>query len=261
MSTTTLAQGINLPAETVIIVELDHPGAARSSTPYTVAEYKNIAGRAGWLGLTDRGRSILIVGGDVDSQRQWHRYVTAAPEDLRSQLLDVQQDLYTLLLRIVAVAARREGDEHLTEDDVMAFLAESFATHQQRLIGSADPFPSATAAATLAELQSADLLVSGTGGLELTELGRYVAQSGLQVSSAVRVARALRMVHPSQLNRATVITAAQLTDELSQVRIPVNSRGWRPEQQTFFGELRRHQIAEPILASLPAASSQTMGAA
>ena len=148
VSTTTLAQGVNLPAETVVIVELDHPGAAKTTTPYTVAEYKNIAGRAGRLGLTDIGRSVLIVSGDVDTRRRWDGYVTASPEDLHSQLLDVRQDLYTLVLRVVAVAARRDGDGDLTEDDVLAFLANSLAAHQHRTIAAADPFPPAMVSST-----------------------------------------------------------------------------------------------------------------
>jgi hypothetical protein len=114
--------------------------------------------------------------------------------------------------------------------------------------GAAAPFPPTTVSAALAELVSADLLASGPAGLALTELGSYVAQSGLRVASAVRVARALRMLHPSQLIRATLIAAAQLTDELATVRPRVNGRGWQREQQTFFGELRRHGIAEPMLA-------------
>ena len=110
-----------------------------TETPYTVAEYKNIAGRAGRLGLTDIGRSVLIVRGDVDTRRRWDGYVTASPEDLHSQLLDVRQDLYTLVLRVVAVATRRDGDGDLTEDDVLAFLANSLAAHQHRTIAAADP--------------------------------------------------------------------------------------------------------------------------
>ncbi|MFE9187767.1 DEAD/DEAH box helicase [Micromonospora haikouensis] len=259
VSTTTLAQGVNLPAETVITAELDHPGAANTTTPYSVAEYKNIAGRAGRLGLAAKGRSILIVGGAVDAQRRWDRYVTGSPEDLRSQLLDVQQDQYTLVLRIVAVAARREGNDLLTEGDVLAFLGNSFAAHQCRLTGAADPFPPATVSAALNELVAANLLTSGPSGLALTELGTYVAQSGLRVSSAVRVARALLGLHPSQLNRVTLIAAAQLTDEMADIRVRVNGRGWQPELRTFFGELRRHGIAEPLLNALAVPGDRTVG--
>jgi len=261
VSTTTLAQGVNLPAETVIIVELDHPGAGDSTTAYTVAEYKNIAGRAGRLGLTASGRSILIVGGGVDSQRRWNRYVTGVPEDLHSQLLDVQQDLLTLVLRIVAVATRREGADQLTQEDVLAFLANSFAAHQRRLTSAEDPFPPAKVSGALADLVSAGLLADGASRLALTELGTYVAQSGLRVSSAVRVARALRMLHPAQLNRVTLIAAAQLTDEMGDIRVRVNGRGWQRELQTFLHELRRHGIAEPMLAALPAANDRTVAAA
>jgi replicative superfamily II helicase len=261
VSTTTLAQGVNLPAETVIIVELDHPGAAGSTTAYTVAEYKNIAGRAGRLGLTTSGRSILIVGGEIDSQRRWNQYVTGTPEDLHSQLLDVQQDLLTLVLRIVAVATWREGTDQLTQDDVLAFLANSFAAHQRRLTNSPEPFPPAKVSGALADLVSAGLLGSNPSGLALTELGTYVAQSGLRVSSAVRVARALRSLHAAQLNRATLIAAAQLTDEMGEIRVRVNGRGWQRELRTFFQELRRHRIAEPLLTAMSVANDRTVAAA
>ncbi|GAA0547489.1 caspase family protein [Paractinoplanes ferrugineus] len=257
VSTTTLAQGVNLPAETVIIVELDHPTGPTSTAPYTVAEYKNIAGRAGRLGLTDGGRAVLIVSGGVDTERRWRDYVHGSPEDLRSQLLDPQQDIATLLLRVVAVASRREGSTGLSETDIIAFLSNSFAAHQQRLSGAADPFPAATVSAVLAELVAAGLLSSGTSGIELTELGTYVSQSGLKVASAVRVARALRAVPPAALNRVTIIAAAQLTDEVTSARPQVNAKGWQREQGTYLGELRRHGLAQPVMEAMPGHERKT----
>jgi replicative superfamily II helicase len=251
VSTTTLAQGVNLPAETVIIVELDHPTGPTQTAPYSVAEYKNIAGRAGRLGLSDGGRAVLIVGGGIDGDRRWRDYVLGKPEDLRSQLLDPEQDLATLVLRVVAVASRREGVTGLSEAEVIAFLSNSFAAHQQRLGGAPDPFPAATVSAVLDDLVGAGLLSSGPSGIDLTELGTYVSQSGLRVSSAARVARVLRAVNPAALNRVTIIAAAQLTDEAATARPPVNGRGWQREQATYFGELQRHGIAGPVLAAFP----------
>ena len=113
----------------------------------------------------------------------------------------------------------------LGEAEVIAFLSNSFAAHQQRLAGAPDPFPAATVSAVLADLSGAGLLSSGPSGFELTELGTYVSQSGLRVSSAARVARALRAVSPAALNRVTIIAAAQLTDEVATARPPVNGRG------------------------------------
>jgi replicative superfamily II helicase len=257
VSTTTLAQGVNLPAETVIIVELDHPLGGNQTTPYTVAEYKNIAGRAGRLGLTDAGRSILIVGGSIDGDRRWRDYVTGTPEDLHSQLLDPEQDLPTLVLRVVAVASRREGETGLAEADIIAFLTNSFAAHQRRLVSSADPFPAATVSGVLHELVATQLLSSSPSGVELTELGSYVSQSGLRVSSAIRVARVLHGVHPAGLNRATIIAAAQLTDEMATVRPPVNARSWQRETATYLGELKRHGIAAAVLNAMPGPDRKT----
>lgn len=251
VSTTTLAQGVNLPAETVIIVELEHPTGPTETTPYSVAEYKNIAGRAGRLGLTGQGRAVLIVGGGIDEARRWRDYVLGKPEDLRSQLLDPKQDLTTLVLRVVAVASRREGKTGLSEADVIAFLSNSFAAHQQRLEGAPDPFPATTVSTAMNDLADAGLLSSGASGVELTELGIYVSQGGLRVSSAMRVARALRAVNPAALNRVTIIAAAQLTEEAATFRVPVNGRGWRKEQATYCQELKRHHIAAPVLAALP----------
>ncbi len=56
-ATTTVAAGVNTPASTVIIVEHEFPGQKKQ--PYTVSEYKNMAGRAGRLGYKKQGMSIL----------------------------------------------------------------------------------------------------------------------------------------------------------------------------------------------------------
>jgi superfamily II DNA/RNA helicase len=55
VATTTLAMGVNTPASAVVIVGLEHPGPKA----YSVAEYKNLVGRAGRLGYAERGASYL----------------------------------------------------------------------------------------------------------------------------------------------------------------------------------------------------------
>ena len=67
VATTTLAQGVNMPAETVIMPELQRRISRNEFKPYQVAEYKNIAGRAGRLGLTERGRAIVFAYGRADA--------------------------------------------------------------------------------------------------------------------------------------------------------------------------------------------------
>lgn len=55
VATPTLAMGVNTPAPAVVIVGLTHP--VPPPTPYTVAEYKNMVGRAGRLGFAEAGES------------------------------------------------------------------------------------------------------------------------------------------------------------------------------------------------------------
>ncbi len=56
VATTTLAMGVNTAASAVVIVGLTHPG----EVPYSVAEYKNMIGRAGRLGFNEEGESYIV---------------------------------------------------------------------------------------------------------------------------------------------------------------------------------------------------------
>ena len=85
VATTTLAMGVNTPASSVVISGLMHP----DGVPYSVAEYKNLVGRAGRLGFTERGKSYLVAMNPREAQDFWDRYVTAAPEDLESRFLEL----------------------------------------------------------------------------------------------------------------------------------------------------------------------------
>ena len=251
VATTTLAQGVNMPAETVVMPELQRRISRYEFQSYRVAEYKNIAGRAGRLGLTERGRAIVLAYGRADADRFWSQYVNGTPEDIHSTLLDPAADVYTLVLGVVAVAAQQLGAGNtLTQDDVIAILANSFAAHQSRLTGSGEAFEPTTIATVLRALQNEQFIEDDGSGLRLTRLGTVVAESGLAVRSAVAVAGAFRRLHPGQLNRATLITAAQLTAELDDMRLTVNTRGVQKEIGTFVTELARQRTAQAVLDAL-----------
>ena len=85
VATPTLALGVNTPASAVVVVGLTHPGAP--PTPYSVAEYKNMVGRAGRLGHSESGESYLIPEGGPHFGRAWGGYVKGSLEHLRSQLV------------------------------------------------------------------------------------------------------------------------------------------------------------------------------
>jgi helicase len=108
VATATLAMGVNTPASTVLIVGLRRP----LDQPYTVAEYKNMVGRAGRLRFTERGRSMIVAPDFRQEHEAWNEYVTAQPEDLQSRFLEA--DPQGLILRVLAtsgqVARQAEND-------------------------------------------------------------------------------------------------------------------------------------------------------
>jgi len=125
-ATTTLAMGVNTPASDVIIVGLDHPNG-----PYSIAEYKNIVGRAGRLGYTDRGTSYLIAKEFRNEQHYWDHYISGKPENILSQFFDENTDPRSLIIRVIAIAQKRTPSG-VHPGDVIRFLECSFGAFQQK---------------------------------------------------------------------------------------------------------------------------------
>jgi len=130
VATTTLAMGVNTPASAVVIVGLEHTGP--QPVPYTVAEYKNLCGRAGRRGYTERGASYLIATSPQEEQHYWRHYVSERPEDLTSRFLNA--DLRTLIIRVLVAAGRASGG--MAGDEIIEFLESSFGVFQMRLAGT-----------------------------------------------------------------------------------------------------------------------------
>ena len=76
-STTTLAAGINTPASTVILAENEFVG--EDGRPFTIAEYKNMAGRAGRLGYNEIGKAIILADTPVERAQLFQKYVLGTP--------------------------------------------------------------------------------------------------------------------------------------------------------------------------------------
>ena len=106
-STTTLAAGINTPASTVILAEQEFVG--EDGRPFTVAEYKNMAGRAGRLGYNETGKAIILAENALQRRDLFNRYVRGAPEPIRSSFSD--HDVRTWIIRLLSqVKAVKQSD-------------------------------------------------------------------------------------------------------------------------------------------------------
>lgn len=79
-ATTTLAMGVNLPADTVILETVKYTGAIDNKSalvPISRADFDNMSGRAGRLGLrADKpGQAIVLAASEFDRDILWESYV------------------------------------------------------------------------------------------------------------------------------------------------------------------------------------------
>jgi helicase len=245
-ATTTLAMGVNTPAEAVVIVGLEHPGP----TPYSVAEYKNIVGRAGRLGFSDKGTSFLLAVNYRDEYDFWTRYIQGSPEDLESRFLFRETDPRSLVVRVL-VAAKRYANQGLTLIEMVEFLNGSFAAFQQAQASSGWSWDQARLTHAVENLEQHGLIEKNdAGGYRLTELGWLAGQGGVEVESITRIIGALRGVAAPEMTDPTLIALTQLTVEVDSLLFPLNRKSTEKEPQTWKNELRNQGVPFGVLSAL-----------
>jgi replicative superfamily II helicase len=248
-ATTTLAMGINTPASSVVIAGLEHPGA-EGQTPYSIAEYKNLVGRAGRLGFTERGTSYLIA---MDNAHYyWSHYVTGSPEDLVSRFLDAGTDPRTLILRVM-VAARHLSMAVMPTDEIVLFLEGSFGAFQARQRSGQWQWSRTQLDSALTDLERHGLLErTPDATYRLTPLGRLAGESTTEVESIFRLVDALRPLAPAQITDPALIAAAQLTVEVDDLLFPLNKKSTHKEPALWPNELRRQGVPSHLINRLSA---------
>ena len=248
VATTTLAMGVNTPASSVVIVGLTHP----DGSPYAVAEYKNLVGRAGRLGFTERGASYLVAMNTRDAQDFWHRYVIASPEDLKSRFLDIATDPCTLIVKTLVAGGRAVGSIRagMTAEEIVTFLESSFGAYQQELRNGRWNWSHDDLLKAVNHLARHDLIEEHTDGrYELTRLGRLAGESGTEVVSIIRLVECLCRLRPEQITDPTLISAVQVTRELSELYVPLN-KNTPKEAQSWLSELARQGVPRHVLRCL-----------
>jgi helicase len=252
-ATTTLAMGINTPAEAVVVVGLQHPGGPENE--YTVAEYKNMIGRAGRLGFADRGQSFLLSLSHKEEFDNWNRFVLGSPEDLESKFLSDTTDPRSLIVKVLVSAKRFSGSNNqaagLAAEDLVAFLEGSFGAFRQQFQDQSWKWNREDILRALSDLVSHGLIERTIENLySLTPLGWIAGHSGIEVESVIRIADALRPLSPEQITDPTLIAICQLTLELENVHFPFNKIGVRKEIQSWSSELYAQGIASHVMSLL-----------
>ena len=239
VATTTVAMGVNTPAWSVIIAGLEHPGGE----PYSVAEYKNMAGRAGRLGFTPKGKSFVVASSPAEANHLWNTYILGKPEALVSRFSD--QDPLSLICRVLATASASKTNG-LSESDLTSFIQSTFAGHQKGITLTISDIAHA-----IMRLVQAKIIEKIEDRYRLTELGKIAGELGIQVESIVRISRALNGLPASQMTDAALLAVAQTTVELDEVIFPVH-RNSIQEKQRWRGAVQQQRLPHSVLIELQA---------
>lgn len=215
-ATTTLAAGINTPASTVILAENEFLG--EDGRLFTVAEYKNMAGRAGRLGFNEIGKAIILADTPLERAHLFQRYVLGVPEDVVSSFR--KSDLPTWTLRLLSQVRRLKASE------VPGLLANTYGGYCSSL---ANP-KWAQAIQTDVSRFLERLLQAGLAEMEgeliqLTILGRACGSSSLSFESGLRLVELMRRLNIATVSVASILAIVQVLPEMEAIYTPIMKKG------------------------------------
>lgn len=215
-ATTTVAAGINTPASVVILAEQQFVG--EDGRPFTVAEYKNMAGRAGRLGFNEEGRAIILAAGTYDAQTLFGQYVTGQLESFRSSFNT--GDLETWVVRLLAQVTR------VPRGDIGRLLANTYGGY---LASRDNPTwrdqLEVRLEQLLARMVESGLVEQEGEDVRLTLLGRACGVSHLALASAMRLVELLQKMGHADLTAHKLMALIQVLPESDGGYTPMMKRG------------------------------------
>jgi replicative superfamily II helicase len=227
-ATTTVAAGINTPASTVILAENEFLG--EDGRAFSVAEYKNMAGRAGRLGFKERGKSIIYAESPGERQVLFNRYVRGRLESLESSF-DITQ-LNTWLIRLLVQV------KTVPRADVPVLLMNTFGGYtaiarnpQWRQMAEGQ------IGKLLDRMTTLGLLEVEGNNISLSLLGRACGRSSLSFESALRLVELIKQTPPGFLTPINLVALIQA--------LPADEMGYTPMMKRGTKEaIRANQVSQ-----------------
>lgn len=186
VTTSTLAAGVNTPADNVIILDYKRWNfERRTNLPIPIGEYKNSVGRAGRFSQTDQGHSFLVATSLNEANLLKDNYIYGVALAIGSSI-PMLRDHAGLVLQLLSIGLIS------TEDELRESLAGSFAyEHFYNNPVDADAFVSEHIS-SLRDLQDEGLVSNVDGSLVVTELGKVASASGVTLPSFYRLIELLK---------------------------------------------------------------------
>lgn len=215
-ATTTLAAGLNTPASTVILAEQEFVGEEGRS--FTIAEYKNMAGRAGRIGFNEMGKSFILADQGFSIEQLFQKYVMGQLESLSSSFR--QEELDTWIIRLLSQI------KEVNKTELFSVLANTYAGY----IGSrTNPDWQKGITVILNELYTQMLklgLVEEENDIvHLTLLGKACGESVFSFKSAMRLVELLKSYPIGSLSAMVLMALVQALPESDKSYTPMFKRG------------------------------------
>lgn len=227
-ATTTLAAGVNTPADTVIVCE--HEFAGPEGRPFLVSEYKNMVGRAGRLGYATQGTSFLLVPSQVSEDHLFDKYVVGELEPMSSSF--DADDLDTWVLRLLAQS------KTLPRREVVTLLANTFGGYLSNLeVKNWMQQIGPELEHVLDRMIEYELLEDELGDISLSLLGQACGNSALSFRSALRLVGLLRQMPESDVTPMALLGLVQCLDEGDKVYTPMVKTG--AKERAYVGSASR----------------------
>jgi helicase len=248
VSTSTLAVGMNLPAQNVFIASekwrYDDRLGMPWKTPILRAEYENMGGRAGRYGAGHNfGRSILIATTPFDFETLWRRYIEGACEPIEPRL--AQDALEEHVLRLVASRfCRTEQElENFLEGTLTAqWVWNEFLTKEEiecRVRGAKNR-------AVDAGVITCD---PDRGRLEATPLGLAVAAKGVTIATAHELEEWISQSGNRLWPDIDLILTAAMTRDGRMLQVSLTANEF--ESADYADQLKRLTDAEDTAPNVP----------
>jgi len=216
VATTTVAAGINTPASTVVLAEQEFIG--EDGRPFTVAEYKNMAGRAGRLGFNEEGKAIILADTGFQRQSLFEKYVLGKPEPIQSSFDLDHIDTWIVRLLAQVKRVRRADVVGLLTNTYGGYLASrSNAKWRDQMRGRLE--------ALLTRMSDLGLVEAEGEYIQLTLLGRACGRSALLFESAMRLVELLKGIDVTRLTPERFMGILQVLPESDGGYTPVMRRG------------------------------------
>jgi len=200
VATPTLAAGINMPARRVIIYTRRYESGYMR--PISIAEYKQMAGRAGRPQYDPYGEAIVA---DVRSDEEGWRYVKGVPEEVRSALINARaMRIHTLSL----IASGYVGNMR----ELMEVMESTLAFKQ--LVSA---FSDEAIEYTVDQLVNMEMLIIERGHIKATPLGSYVSKLYIDPLTALIIIDDLKK--QSDVPNIYYLTLVAMAPDFERVRI------------------------------------------